>query len=64
MQLSYLLIVLRELGIAYRRTDTSNKYFIDLPPVIIPLVKLELLSLARAGWPWALEATPHSAPLV
>ena len=22
----------------------------DLPPVIIPLVELELLSLARAGW--------------
>jgi len=28
---------------------------IDLPPVIIPLVELELLSLARAGWLQALE---------
>ena len=28
---------------------------IDLPPVIIPLVKLELLALEPSGWPQALE---------
>ncbi len=33
----------------------------DMPPAIIPLVKLELLSLARAGWSQEPGAVPQRA---
>ncbi len=32
----------------------------DLPPVVVPLVKIELLSLTRAEWPRKLEGDTNT----